>query len=194
MPDRPDFEAMDKQFVLEDEKFKEFVREHNKFTIDRLKEEPTEGLHPELVVMTKDMDLKDEIAVVVIASGFNESEEKHKTLFGVGRKFYEDQKVVRAVVLASECWCSQRPQEGDWPDVQPRHDPLKTEGIIVAGAGMEPRQRMSIVTPVKRDEKNNIVIDGESDEHDEAMFFLIDHFWRGYFSKVMEKEANKKKS
>jgi len=189
----PNFEAMGKQFVLEDEKFKEFVRGHNKFTIDRLKEESTEGLHPELVVMTKDMDLKEEITLLLIASGFNESEEKHKILFGVGRKFYEDQKIPVAIILASEAWCSKRAENEDWKDCQPRHDPMRTEGIIVAGQSMDQKQCMTIMTPVKRDEKNRIVIDGDSDESDGAAFFLISHFWRGYFSVVAEKEAKKKK-
>jgi len=189
----PNFEAMGKQFVLEDEKFKEFVRGHHRFTIDRLKDDLRQGLNPELVVMTKDMDLKEEITVLIIDTDFNDSEEKQRIMFDIGKKFYEDRKIPIAVVFASEAWCSKRPKEGDWPDIQPRHDPLKTEAIIVTGAGMNQKQRMTIRIPVKRDKDNNIVIDGESDEFEEAVMFIVDHFWRGYFSKAMEKEAKKKK-
>lgn len=189
MPDQaeqPNFDAIYQQLVVKDEKFKEFVREHNKFTIERLKDDPREGLNPELVVLTKGMDLKEEIFFHMIACGFSESKEKHQTLFNIGAGIYEMKKVPVVVVLASECWTVKRSQNEDWKHVQPRHDPMKVEAIMVVGAGIERSQRLSIITPINRNkEDNNIIIDGESDEMDGGQFFLIRHFWRGYYARAM---------
>jgi hypothetical protein len=188
-----DFEALDKLIVLEDDKFKEFVRGHHKFTIDRLKDDPREALNPELVVLTKDMDLKEEITIVAIAVDFNEAEVKQKIMFEIGKTFYEKQQVPAAVILASECWCSKRQQNTDFPDVMPRNDPMRIEAIIVAGAGLDQKQRLTINTPIKRDkENNNIVIDGDPEEFEGAMMFLLDYFWRGYFDTVIKKEVQQK--
>jgi len=187
------FEALGKLLVLDDEKFKEFVRGHHKFTIDRLKDEPRESLNPEIVVMTRDMDLKEEITVVVIAVDFNEADVKQKILFEIGKGFYEKQQVPAAVVLVSECWCSKRRQNTDFPNVQPRHDPMRVEAIMVAGTSLNRKQNLTINTPIKRDTDNNIVVASEPEEYEGSMLFLLDHFWRGYFSVVIEKEEAKKK-
>ncbi len=146
-PEKPDFA---KDFTLTDEAFQGYVRDHNKLTLDCLKED------------------------------------KHRILFQIGKKFYDEKMFVMAVILASECWTSKRSEDGDWPDVQPRHDPLRTESILVAGAGLpnNKQQRMVIMTQIKRDKDDNMVIDGESEESTEAEFHLINHFWRGYFSQV----------
>jgi len=191
-PNQPDYEAMHKQLVLEDEKFKEFVRGHHKFTLERLKEDPRDSLNPELVVMTRDMALKEEVTVLFIGCDFNESKIKQQIMFGAGRMFYEKQQVPVAVILASEVWTSKCKLESDWQECQPRHDPMRTEGVLIAGAGLIQEQRMVIVTPIKRDEANKILIDGDPDEYDKSKFYLIDHFWRGYFSEVIKKEQGKK--
>jgi len=190
--DQPDFEAMFKLILLEDEKFKEFVRGHHKFTLERLKDDPRKGLTPELVVLTKDMDLKEEIIYVMIHVDFNESKVKHQVMFNCGVQVYESKKVPVAVVMASEAWCSKRAHDTDYPNVQPRHDPMRTEGILVAGAGLEKKQRLTIMTPIKRDkDSNNIVIDGESEEFEGPMMFLLDHFWRGFYTRAMGRGTGK---
>lgn len=174
------------QFVLTDEAFKDHVRKFQEFTLEYIRDNPREGLMPHLLVVTKDVEGKEELTVCGLAVPFNETKEKHSVLFNLGKKFFEDKKIVLAVILSSEAWSSKRPKDGDWQDVQPRHDPLKTESILVAGAAMNPKQRMVILTPFKRDADNNIVIDGESDESMEAEFFLINHFWQGYLSKFKQ--------
>jgi len=182
MKAKPDY----KDLTITDEAFQNYVRNHNKLTLECLE---GESLTPELVVITKNPEnMQDEMTLCALAVPFNEKEEKRNILFQVGKKFYDDRQFVMAVILASECWCAKRHKDGDWKDVQPRHDPLRAEAILVAGVGLpgNQKQRMVITTPIRRDEKNNMVIDGESEEVTEADFFLISHFWRGYLSQVKQ--------
>jgi hypothetical protein len=190
--DQPDFEAMSKLVILEDEKFKEFVRSHHKFTLERLKDDPRQGLTPELVVLTRDMDLKEEIVFIMIAVDFNESKVKHQIMFNAAVQIYEMKKVPVAIVLAFEAWCAKRSKDTDYQNVQPRHDPMRFETIMVVGAGLEKKQRLTIMTPIIRDkDSNNIVVNGEPEEFDGPMMFLLDHFWRGFFSRAMGRGTGK---
>lgn len=190
--DQPDFEAMSKLILLEDEKFKEFVRGHHKFTLERLKDDPRQGLTPELVVLTKDMDLKEEIIYVMIQVDFNESKVKHQVMFNCGVQVYQMKKMPVAVVMASEAWCSKRSVDTDYQNVQPRHDPMRTEGVLVAGAGLDKKQRLTIMTPIRRDkDTENIIVDGEPEEFEGPMMFLLDHFWRGFYTRAMGRGTGK---
>ncbi len=178
-PSKPDY----KDLTITDEAFQNYVRNHNKLTLECLE---GESLTPELVVITKNPEnMQDEMTLCALAVPFNEKEEKRGILFQIGKKFYDDRQFVMAVILASECWCAKRSKDTDWQDVQPRHDPQRIAAILVAGVGLpDGKQRMVITTPIRRDEKNNMVIDGESDEALGGEFFLISHFWRGYLSQV----------
>lgn len=175
-------------FTLAKEKFEEYVRDHHRFTIENLK---GESETPNLIVVTRNAEtLEDELNFCLLACPFNEAEEKQKLMHAMGKKFFEEKKVVLAIILSSECWMAKRNVESDWQDVMPRDDPMRQEGIMIAGAGLDPTQRMIIMTPIKRDEKNHMVVDGKPDEmaDGKGRFFLLEHFWRGYFHKLIEKQ------
>lgn len=176
------------EFLLTDEKFNAFVRDHAQHTISYLTEHPTESLMPELVVMTRTLEGKDELTLCALAVPFDEDMEKRSAIYNLGKKFYAEEKVTLAVMLVSEAWMSQRTPEqmsGKAPHVEPRHDPNRKEHIIVVGSGLQGHQRLFITTPVRRDEKNNMIVDGESKEIAAAKFPLIEWFWRGFFDTLL---------
>jgi len=158
------------------------VRDHAKFTIEHLS---GESLTPELMVITRTMEGEDEITLCCLAVPFNEDKEKHDILFGIGKKFYQEQKVTMAVILASEAWMASRSINDTSPPVQPRHDPNRKEHIIVVGSGLQEHQRLLIATPIRRNEKNEMVLDGEPKEIPTAKFPLLEWFWRGFFAAVL---------
>ncbi len=172
-------------YILTDEAFKTYVRNHHKFTLEHLS---GESLTPELVVITRGPELKDEIVLCCLAVPFNEAKEKHDIMTKIGKKFFEEETVVLAVILVSEAWLSTRPIESKEPLVQPRHDPNRKEHIIVVGSGMQQNQRIVIATPIKRDGKNRMHVDGAPNEMTGGHFALLDYFWRGYFATLLEKQ------
>ena len=173
-------------FTLTDEAFQTYVRNHNKITLECLK---GDSLMPELVIITRNLEGKDEMTLCALAVPFNEDHEKRTVLFGLGKKMYDEQKVTLAVILASEAWMSKRPMDAKPPFVEPRHDPNRKENIIVVGSGLMEHQRLFICTPIKRGDKNVMIIDGESREIPEARFPLLEHFWRGFFHAILPRQA-----
>jgi len=169
-------------FTLADEAFQTYVRNHSQFTLEHLS---GESLTPELMVITRTMGGKDELTMCCLAVPFNEGDEKRIVLSGLGKKFYDERQVALAVILASEAWMA------SWvpgsPRVEPRHDPNRKEHVIVVGSGLREHQRLLIATPIRRDEKNEMQIDGEAKEIPTARFPLLEWFWRGYFSAVLPK-------
>lgn len=164
-------------FTLTDEAFKAYVRDHNKFTLETLK---GESLMPDLVVVTRTHELKDELTLCALAVPFNEDKEKRAILLSLGRKFFKEEKAVTAVILSSEAWLSTRRPGSKEPLVQPRDDPNRKENIIVVGSGILGKQGLLISTPIRRDDKNHMLIDGESTENTDIVFPLLSWFWRGY--------------
>jgi hypothetical protein len=171
------------EFTLTDEAFQTYVRNHHKFTLTHI--DGNESLMPQLVIITRNPDGKDEMTLCALAVPFNEDHEKRTVLFKLGKKMYDEQKLTLAAILSSEAWMSQRTAENPMRGVQPRHDPNRKENIIVVGSGLMQHQRLFICTPVKRDDKNLMVIDGESREIPEAQFPLLEHFWRGFFHAIL---------
>jgi len=170
-------------FTLTDDKFREYVRNHHKFTTNR----PLgESLIPELIVITRSPEGNDAMTICALAVAFNEAHEKQGILYRLGMRFFSERRVVAAVILVSEAWVSVLPQGVTESRVQPRHDPNRKENIIVVGSGLPKDQRLLVTTPVKRDEKNNMVIDGESKEMHGASFPLVEWFWKGFFATIMD--------
>lgn len=178
---------MNEDFTLTDEAFQTFVRNHAKFTIRHLIEMPSDSLTPDLVIITRSPEGKDQLIMCTLAVPFNEDNEKRDVLFGIGKRMYEEKQVAMAIVLSSEAWMSHRALDDKSPAVQPRHDPNRKEHIIVVGSGMQGHQRLLIHTPVRRDDNNHIIIDSESVEMPTAKFPLLEWFWRGYFATLLPK-------
>lgn len=172
--------------VLTDEQFKEHVKKHREMTETMLKD-PSEHFSPSLTVIVRQEDGTEELTMCFLHVPFNEAEEKHKALFTVGTKFYDEQKIVIGVVLSSEAWVSRQDKKDyEREPVMPRDDPNKTEAVIVAGSGARHDQKHVIAIPIKRDDKNMMLIDGGQEVYDsgEVEFPLLEWFWRGYFSKL----------
>jgi len=176
------------QYKLTDEAFQTYVRNHHKFALEGL----GESLTPALLVVTRTADLKDETTYFHITFPFNEDEVKHRTLFEIGKKFFEEEKVVLAVILSAEAWMVNKKKEkdSDLQLVSPRDDPNREECIYTAGWGAgdgDTPQHMYIITPVRRDENNHMHVSGESTKligpgrFDLLAWFWTGYFWTGYF-------------
>jgi hypothetical protein len=177
----------EEDFTLTDEAFHTYVRNHVKFTLTHI--DGHESLIPELVIITRDHDGKDAMTLCALAVPFNEDHEKLAVLFTLGKQMYDEKKVTLAVILASEAWMSTIPKDAKPPFVQPRYDPNRKEHIIVVGSGLLERQRLFVFTPITRDDKNLMRIDGESMEIPEARFPLLEHFWRGFFHSILPRQT-----
>lgn len=174
--------------VLTDEEFKEHVKKHREMAEYILKD-PDDSFNPSLAVIARKEDGTEELTMCFLACPFNEAEEKQMALFGMGLKFYNEQKIVIAVILSSEAWMSRQLKKG-FKNIQPRHDPNKTEAVIIVGSGVVQGQKQFYSIPIKRDDKNMMHIDGDQEEMNglDVAFPLLEWFWKGFFSKVMPHE------
>lgn len=135
-----------------------------------------------------------EHAVVVIASGFGDTDTKFKTVFALGVRFNEEKMVPAAVFMGSEAWLSSMPK----PDVMPRDDPDRKECIVISGKDISGDLKSITMIPIGHDADGNIIREGEDMKYpNEATMEspLLDQFYHGFFNKAKKRydhERNKR--
>lgn len=138
-----------------------------------------EHVTPMLFVQSVMLGAEPELTLCSLCVPFNEGFEKRSALSGIGRKFYEEGKLPLAVFLCSEAWFA--PSR---PGVQPRDCPDRREVILVFGLSLGRRFSAIISIPVRRDEANRMVPDGDAIESLDGKPTLLDAFYAGFFSAV----------
>lgn len=189
----PDPDAIE----ITDEKFQELANQTVKM-IEEL-ELGTDGMSPKMFIHFRTLEeggmLSDiQSAVVVIAGAFN-NDNKHELIAGIGRQFFEKRWMPVAVFMGSEAWMSNIKPEDLKADayVQPSKDPNRKECLMIAGrTSTNDGCQIGIMIPIKRDEKNNMVRDGENTVTKEIDSYLLNHFFYGFFEKVADRIAKEK--
>jgi hypothetical protein len=152
--------------------------------------EPRDGWCPHLVVVCRNFvvlggDGKDEVTLCALNVPLNEAEEKQAIMRGIGRKFYNDRKIVAGIVFSAEAWLStKKPGE---PYVEPRLDPGRKEAIVVTALAMGDRHPMMRTMVIGRDADNNIIPGPWSpeDENADVTNPILRHFYFGYAAAVL---------
>lgn len=122
-------------------------------------------------------------AVIVLAGGMTDEDQKHETIKKVGRQCFDKQWFPVAVFMAAESWRSEKPDQ--YP--QASKDPDRTECIAIAGRTISDDCKIMIMIPLGRDKDGNMVRDGENKVTREVEMYLLNHFFHGFFEKVAGK-------
>lgn len=184
----PDTDAVD----ISDEELKEMARKATEIVTKIAV--GTDGMNPMVMVHYRDLaedpsqltDMKQ--VLVVIASDFNEDEEKREAMREIGIQCKDKKMIPCAVFMASEAWMSMQ----DKKDVdangftRPRDDPNRKEVLIISGMTIK-KEVIAGMIPIKRDENNLIVKDGEPDFSMQCEAFLLSEFFNGYFESTKKK-------
>ena len=145
--------------------------------MSRLADKP-ESLIPHFYILMRNPDGTEELAVCALAVPFNEDNEKRSCLTRLGREMFARQKFPAAIALATEAWMTENPPLG----IQPRHAANRQETVIVAGATADGQHHLLVVTNIKRDGTDHMIVDGEPRTILlTARFPLLDWFYRGFF-------------
>lgn len=122
-------------------------------------------------------------AVIVLAGGMADKDQKHETIKRVGQQCFEKKWYPLAVFMAAESWRSEKPDQ--YP--QASKDPDRTECIVIAGRTINDDCKITIIIPLGRDKDGNMVRDGENVVWKEAEMYLLNNFFHGFFEKVAGK-------
>lgn len=122
-------------------------------------------------------------AVIVLAGGMADEEQKYATIKELGRQCFYKKWFPVAVFLAAESWSSDR------PDLYERasQDPNKTECIFISGRTPAGDCKIGIHIPLGRDEDGNMIRAGDNRIIKELEMYLLNKFFHGFFEKVTGK-------
>lgn len=133
-----------------------------------------------------------EHSIVMIASGFGDTDSKYKTIFELGRKFYEEEMFPAAVFMGTEAWISKQ------TEVMPRDDPDKQEYIIISGVSVGKECRSINMIPIGHDKDGYIIREGEEMKYPDGTTIespLLDQFFIGFFSESRKRnEQNERRN
>jgi hypothetical protein len=137
------------------------------------------SLAPALTVLSRGMgpDAPERTSVFVSAVPFDEHDQKHALLEGLGRQIYLAREIPMAAVLAAEAWSSERPEGA--PDIEPRHDPGRREVIAVFGLALVGAIGRGAMMAVTRDGQGRMT-PGELEWLEGASSPLLRAFFRGF--------------
>lgn len=119
-------------------------------------------------------------AVIVLAGGMADEEQKYETFKEVGRECFRKRWWPVAVFMAAESWSSLKPDQ--YP--QASKDPDRTECIAIAGRTISEDCKVMVVIPLGRDKDGNMIRAGENIVTKEVEMYLLNHFFWGFFEKV----------
>lgn len=134
-----------------------------------------------------------EHAIVMMTSGFGDTDTKFKTVFALGVKFNDERMVPAAVFMGSEAWISSNPSSV----MMPRDDPDRKECIVIAGKSIGTECKSITMIPIGHDADGNIIRDGEDMKYpNEATMEspLLDQFYYGFFSKAKKRHDNEQRA
>lgn len=102
-----------------------------------------------------------QMALAIIAVNFNEYEEKLAVMEGLAQELCDKNLVPVAAIMSSECWLSRQDKEG--PHTQPRHDPERKEGIMLACTSFFGTKRAFMQTCLFARTTDGTILPGEFD-------------------------------
>lgn len=182
---------LDRMFV-DESVLTELMQSHMAWITKCLSDGDHKSWTPSLAALVKaHPDDKGELFLHVLAVPFDEHEEKHDAMMQIGRSIYQAKKIPVAAVLASEAWMSkQRPgQVAEY--CEPRHDPMRQEGIIIFGLTIDGKHALITHAPFERDAKENIKAEAFGEIMKGAKLALLASFYRGFFEVPMAKAGIK---
>lgn len=133
---------------------------HKKMVQATLDDGGNEGYAPHLQIIC-DTGKERQMVLAVIAVAFNEYEEKVAVMENLAGELWEKRLVPVAAILSSECWLSRQKREGH--HVQPRHDPERKEGIMLACTSFFGTKRAFMQTCLITRASDNTMLAGEFD-------------------------------
>jgi hypothetical protein len=137
---------------------------------------------PHMTVLIVDRKTNEKSTTMfVLDIPFCEGDEKHKAMFGLGRKMYADGEGPLAVVFSSEAWTSP-----DVKGVEPRHHPERKEvvhviGMAPIGNGRPGMTTKAAVMPLVR-QGGKIVAGALERAQGESRSFLLEDFYQGFMA------------
>ena len=183
---------------------KALADEAEKWVSSCLEKGDCDGWSPKLMISTfsceqgnaPDFDTKCDLLVVAIVGNFTEEEEKRGALTEIGRKLWEEKQFPVACLLTSEAWSVTR-RKGDNNDLEPRHDPMRRECIIISGTsattGLAGKPATQSELMVVRDVPDGpMKPDPDSPKWSRATggyCNILKHFWRGVYQKCLRDMA-----
>lgn len=118
---------------------------------------------------------------------FNDPDRKRALLFTLGHNLYDQKQIVpRAVFLISEGWVTFKP--AGQPLTQPRNDPERKECAICFGMSLGGHHNGITHIPVRRDDEDHMVKNGEARLFDGADTHILQSFFDGFFSVIRTKQ------
>lgn len=139
------------------DKLVEAARSH----LEVLMEKPQRSIMPEIVCLCRHWpDREESLRIYAIATDFNEPDEKAVVMREIGRNLFTEHLVPTVVSLTAEAWLSMQKYCLNQPSMQPRHDPLRQEVLLVSALGLGHTLRGLTTRPVRRDDKGRMVWSG----------------------------------
>lgn len=182
------------KFVIPPEILLERVREHATWVLKCLSDGTHDRWIPKMYVWTKaDPDAEESVDVVVLDVPFNEDDEKHAVMSRLGRDCLAREEIPTCVILSAEAWRSRSPLAAIGT-IEPRHDPGRTEGILIQGMAIGPAMAVAMGTIVRIRGKIRIsAFDSPAPMllPGEARMPLLDSFYNGMFEKAFPNRAAK---
>lgn len=168
-----------KKILPDDVVFKEDLLKAAKFASDR-SIGVDDDIIPHLLVFTANKEGEKAMSVMVIASPFNEWEEKSAIMKDLGARIARDKEIPTHIILTSMAWMSHN------LSTQPRNDKDKKEVILVLGLSMDQRGLVSIAEVFRED--NKIVKVDKFEEIVVVAGDLLPCFYHGFVTEFMRKK------
>lgn len=131
------------------EEIKQLVQTHQGHAAEYLKREARKEWLPRVHILCAGEPRTD--LICIIASEFNEEENKRAVMRQIGSQLYASKQFPLAVVLISEAWMSSQ------TETQPRHDPQREEVIVVFGMDCLRKHTAVGIIPFTRGEGKRII-------------------------------------
>lgn len=133
-----------------------------------------------------------EHAIVMIACGIADTEAKYKTIFELGKRFYENEMFPAAVFMGTEAWISEQ------TEVAPSKDPKRRECIVISGVSVGKECRSMNTIPIGHDKDGYIIKEGKEFQLPCGATIespLLDQFFIGFFSESRKRnEQNERRN
>jgi hypothetical protein len=128
---------------------------------------------------------KDARGIYVVASDFNEPEQKQPIMDEIGKSCVREAKLIpKMAVLISEAWRSAGKMDGEW--VRPSQHPERREQVIIIGMTAH-KVTMFYGIPILRNSENGIHLAlDEIERHEGGDCLILAWFFRGVFEAIAE--------
>ena len=169
------------QKAISDDDFNKQLQANVDFMKKYFSEKSRHGFAPQFVAV----NMKHEVVIGLVADLPSDSEERHKMMYALGRKFKKENDFFPVCIFfLSEAWMRGQVEKGEKVQLPIRDNPSKTECIVVSGMTLDGRTNMATI-PMARGAHDVVMLkeptvtfyEGKQD----VMSYILYEFYKGYF-------------